>query len=122
MEELKETVHVTNPLWDYVKLDFGMLKEKSNKGIFLPESIQNEEMLDVSFYPTVVAVGTSVDKGIQINDKVLIPMRRLTDPQGTLIAPSCFGIEIKEEGHVYWLVRQTDCYAVMRPKDVTNEK
>jgi co-chaperonin GroES (HSP10) len=116
-----ETIDVNNPLWDYVKLDFGVIKEKSEKGIFLPESIQNEDILSTTFYPTVVGRGHNVTDHIQIGDRVLIPMERFTDPQGTVVRPTCFGIQLKENGRMYYLIRQTDCYATVNKQRLNED-
>ena len=41
---------VIKPLWDLVKISFGKIQEKTDTGIFLPEGIANNEILDVMFY------------------------------------------------------------------------
>ena len=62
---------------------------------------------------TVVAVGSNVSSDIPIGSKVLVPISRQIDPQGTNIQLACYGIELKEEGELRFLIRQTDVNGIV---------
>lgn len=110
---LKNKTHL-HPLWDLVKISFGEIEEKTELGIILPESLPNKDMLNLDFYPTVVGKGFNVTDDIQIGDKVLVPISRTTDPQGTDVSLNCWGIELKEDDQLMFMIRQTDIYAIVK--------
>ena len=110
---------VIAPLWDLVKISFGKVVEKTTSGVILPEHLANDNILDIDFYPIVIAVGDHVSPEIKVGDRVLVPISRTVDPQGTDVSLACYAIEIKEQGEMRALIRQTDINGIVTP--VANE-